>query len=276
MIADKILNYLTEQERTINEAIRYELEKIAGACFKRQFMTSEESHVRIRLSGAGKCPRQLAYQYHDIEKAGKEMNARSSITFWTGDLTEFTIISLAKMSGCRIVATGLNQITCKLQFTLNNNGDAIEYDVFGHPDGILFDDEIYLVEVKSMSDYGYKDFEKGIINEEYLTQVNMYMEALHLNKCIFIALNKNSGVLNERIITKDNTLVKEGMENINKVLCSDIDNLPEPRYTYDKKTRFYPWNCCYCSWFKICHPTAKLVLVGRANKLKEMGGLNEK
>ena len=263
MIIDKINKYLWDNELKLDDALKYEVEKLAGWTFKRQFMENGErdNKGKLYLSSVGKCPRQLAYGYHGFEKKGKEIDGRAKIIFWTGDLIELTVVNLAKLAGVILSSTGFNQIT--LNFSVN--GAVIQ----GHPDGLVIEPkEILLLEVKSMSSYGFRKFEKGIIDETYLIQVNCYMEALGINRCVFVALNKDNGIMNEIILEKSEEIVEQSRKNITKVLHSSPEKLPEPNYKADEKG-MYPWQCLYCAYWGHCHPNAEKVLVGKAYKLKE-------
>src|SRR3990167_3186760 len=104
MIVDKINKYLSEAGKTIEESLRYDVEKLAGAAFQRQFMDSEvyDAKGKLWFSGIGKCVRQQAYKFHGFEKKGKEIDARAKLAFFTGDLVELTIVSLAKLAGCNV------------------------------------------------------------------------------------------------------------------------------------------------------------------------------
>jgi hypothetical protein len=101
------------------------------------------------------------------------------------------------------------------------------------------------------------------------------MEALGLSKCVFVALNKESGVMNERIIEKDPAVVEKIREALKTVLHSTPDNLPEAPYVPNEKG-LYPWQCLYCAWWGKCHPTAEKVLVGSSYKLKETSAVQPK
>lgn len=266
MIVNKINEFLSSEEKTVNDWLAYETGKLAEFSFKRQFGENKESDNSLRLSNAGKCPRQLAYKFHNFELKGKEIDGRAKIIFFQGDVVELLIVQLAKSAGCPITATGLNQMTVSVKIA--------ETEVKGHPDGVLFDGEVYLVEVKSMSDYGFKAFEKGELEESYIAQVNMYMDALGLGKCIVIGLNKNNGVLHEVIVEKNTELVKKLKETLGLVLKSTPDTLPDPAYAVNDKG-VYPWQCLYCAWWCVCRPNAEKVLVGRAYKLKEKPDLEK-
>lgn len=268
MIVDKINNYLSAKEKTLDESLRYEVEKMAGWVFKRQFMTedSDVSKGTVRLSSAGRCPRQVAYAFHGFEKKGKEIDARAKLVFWTGDLVELTVINLAKLAGANITATGLQQMSIKLPV----NGAMVS----GHPDGLLFEDKTaYLIEVKSMASYSFERFLKGVIDESYLIQVNSYMEALGLFKCCFVALNKDSGVMHEIVFDKDPAIVEKARANIMSVLHSTPENLPEAPYKADE-SGIYPWQCLYCAYWGLCRPNAEKVLVKNSYKLKEKANGN--
>lgn len=263
MIVDKINAYLSSKEKIDDDSLRREVEKLAGHAFKRQFMTEDESDSKgvIRMSSIGRCVRQVAYGYHGIEKSGKELDARAKIVFWMGDLTELTVIALAKLAGCNIAATGMNQ----LQVKFNLNGSVIT----GHPDGVLFADKSqFLVEVKSMSSYSFEKFEKGFVDDAYVAQYNAYMEALGLAAVVYVALNKDSGVMSERVFYKDNAIVEQIRKNVLDIAHSTKNSLPDPAFVADAKGIF-PWQCLYCSWHKVCKPNAEKVLIKSSYKLKQ-------
>jgi hypothetical protein len=265
MIVDKINEYLSKKESVADESLRYEVEKLAGWCFKRQFMTDEQPVIKgkIRLSSAGKCPRQVAYAFHGIEKKGKESDSRAKIIFWTGDLSELTVVALAKLAGCVLMGTGLNQITVKLPV----NGSVIE----GHPDGVLIHDkEQYLLEIKSMSSFSFARFERGEIDDGYIAQMNAYMECLGLKKCVLVALNKDNGIMGEKVIEKDDSVVEKIRANIKAVLHSTPEQLPPPPPELaPNNDGFYPWVCLYCSYWGHCRTNAEKVLIKNSYKLKE-------
>ena len=265
MIVNKIYDYISKEGKTIDQSVVNEVETLAGICFKKQFMTADQNRDgKLSISSAGKCPRQQAYAYHGFEKKGKEIDSRAKLVFWAGDLTELTLVSLAKTAGCCLIASGFNQMAVELKI----NGVTIH----GHPDGILlYDGNLLLLEVKSMSSYSYERFENGYIDESYEVQINLYMEALGLTKCVFLAQNKDNGVISERIIEKKQEIVDKGKRNLLAVINSSKGNLPDApeELNYDKKTRLYPWNCLYCSYWGHCRPNAERVLVKSSYKLKE-------
>ncbi len=258
MIVDKIYKYLSSEELKLDEYLLKEVADLAQHNFARQFM-EEKDEKKLRLSLSGNCVRKLAYIHLDYPEEGKEIDSRAKITFFLGDLVELALLKLAKLSGCYIFATGLNQIEVSI------NIDGVE--IAGHPDGfLLHEGNLYIVECKSMSDYGFKDFEKGKISYEYLAQVNMYMYALKLDKAIFVALDKNNSLLGERVVKRDNKIIKECLERFKKAIKATDNNLPEREYKPDEKGKL-PWQCGYCPYWRLCYPEAERVLVGNHYEL---------
>ncbi len=269
MVVDKINQFLYAKNLTLDEYVTREVSSLSAFAFKRQFMETYEGNGELRVSSLGKCPRQLAYGYHKFEPKGKEIDGRGRITFFMGDLSELLVTQLARLSGVRLLATGFNQIT-------------IEFEgLKGHPDGLVLgeDNKLRLFECKSFSDYGFKDFEKGEIDDSYLVQINCYMEALGLTECVMVGVNKNNGVLSEHIFSKDAQFVDIAQKNLYEVKNSFTDTnengdkieakFPKRPYKPDEKTKYYPWNCLYCRWWGICLPNAEKVLVKNAYKLRE-------
>ena len=257
MIVDRINSYLTKERVSVPEWIVRHVEKSAGAAFARQFGEDQESKGGIRLSSIGRCLRQQAYKVLGVPADGKEIDSRSRMVFFQGDLIEVAIVQLARLSGCRIVACGSDQIVVDIE------------GVQGHPDGIIFEDrESFLFEAKSMSSYGFEEFEKGFLDEGYRYQCNAYMDALGLEKTIVVALNKDAGVLGEQIIPMEASIVADIHKRIETLKAVTAETLPERPYAPNEK-RFYPWMCLYCSHHHVCLPNAEKVLVGKSYKLKE-------
>jgi hypothetical protein len=85
-----------------------------------------------------------------------------------------------------------------------------------------------------------------------------------------IAVNKDNGVMAEKLIQKDNILIAGIRASVETILKSKPDRLPEPPEEYSPNARgFYPWQCAYCAYWGKCRTNAEYVLVGKSNKLKE-------
>jgi len=263
MVVDKINQYLSSKNFTINDSIKYEVEKLAGYTFQRQFMSDNEKSPEktLRLSSAGKCPRQQAYKYHGYKVAGKEIDGRAKIIFWMGDLVEIIVTDIAVLAGVKLLATGFKQLTVK--FTVD---DTI---ITGHPDGLIMNNgELTLLEVKSMSDYGFKKFEKGDIDDSYIAQVNTYMASLNLKEALFVAINKNNGMLAEKIVKRDDKIIQNITNNFRTIINSTKEDLPARMFGKPDSRGFYPWQDLYCPYWQTCLPNAEKVLSGKAYKLR--------
>lgn len=181
MIVDKINAYLSQEKKTLDEGIAYAVGLQSNWVFKRQFMTDEKETRSgdVWLSGVGKCPRQLAYQFHGVPKSGKELDGRSKMVFWQGDLAELMIVYLARLAGVKVVGVGNEQLRLVRRFKKKAKEKGKEDEIFeavGKPDGIVFSDDPYyengqivevprsvLLEVKSMSSYKFREFSGGNI-----------------------------------------------------------------------------------------------------------------
>lgn len=257
MIVDKINAFLNADGKTIDEMILKDVGDLSRWAFSKQFGEKEKRSGALRLSSIGRCMRQQAYKLLNTEENGKEIDARAKIVFFMGDLVELSVVALARAAGCDVSATGGNQV-------------VVEIDgVSGHPDGLLIDSgKRYLLEVKSMSSYSFKEFERGVIDEGYRYQCNAYMHALDLKQCVIVALNKDAGVLAEQVINRDPATVSEIQRRINRLKLITPETLPERPYQPDSKG-FLPWQCLYCAHWKTCWPKAEKVLVSNKYKLKE-------
>lgn len=270
MIVDKINQYLSTEGKAVDEAILKEVSTQAAYAFGRQFGQREERTTRTPyFSSIGKCLRQQAYGLLGFEPNGKEMDSRSKMVFFQGDMVEVAIIEVAKQAGCNISVAGSGQ-------------ESIEIDgMRGRPDGILHDAGAveedgtmlrpawdYVIEVKSMSSFSFKDFERGQLDDAYRYQCNAAMHALGKDKTVIVALNKDAGVLAEMVINKDPEIIRDIQERLDTLKKCTKDDLPYRPYQPDA-AGFYPWQCRYCAWFKTCLPKAELVLVKNSYKLKE-------
>ena len=263
MIIDKILNWIGEGEKTLDDSARYEFEKLAGYSFRRQFLDpkKDENDNKLRMSELGKCGRALAYKHLGYPKKGKEIDNRGRITFFAGDIYEAAIVTLAKRAGVKITATGLNQITCSLTIA--------DQEIIGHPDGMIFDEAKGwgLIEIKSMSSFAFDRFSKtGEIDGTYQTQIQLYMHALKLAYCVFVAVNKDNGVLHEKVILADTELANKAMEKISNIIKFNNANDMEGEYKPNEKGKL-PWQCAYCSFWGHCWPGAEYKFKGRSNDL---------
>jgi CRISPR/Cas system-associated exonuclease Cas4 (RecB family) len=262
MIRDKIEAFLNAEDcrahESIAEILSFTKESLAHS-FRRQFIDKAENRPTLRLSSIGHCPRKQAYQMHGEKPNGKKIDARAKMVFFQGDQIEAVIVALAQLAGVDITSCGQDQM-------------EVEFEgVNGHPDGIVtHEGKKYLFECKSMSMYGFKDFKAGKIDKAHLFQMNCYMQALSLDKAIYLAFDKNSGHFEERIVDKSETLIAEAKEIIGNLRKTTKEKLPSRPYQKNAKGA-YDWHCDYCAYSMTCWPNTEYKFNGKRNVLTDRG-----
>jgi len=238
MIVDRVYDYINSTGKEVDKEILEEARERFGYTVKRQFMEDDNwnREGKIYASQMGKkCPRQLSYKYHGVEYES-EMSPRTKVKFFLGDLSELGALALGKLAGLDL---GLSQ--SKLNIEVEG------FKTHGYIDGLLYDgDEPYIVEAKSTGRYSFQSFEKKGFKDRphYMTQINLYMRNLGINKGIFLVVNTDTGHLGERIVQYNQKYVDMAKNNVNKVLNSSVDDLPDRVYTLDD-FKWMPRNKCY-------------------------------
>jgi len=155
--------------------------------------------------------------------------------------------------------------------TLNVGG----VDFKGHPDGIHLGDDgtARLLEVKSMSSYGFQEFERGQISYTYRCQQNAYCECLGLDESVMVAVAKDSGVVKELVVKREATVVSDLTNRLLQVAQSTPALLPAREYGPDDKGFLptYP-GCGYCPYYGSCWPGVEEVVVKGRTRLKVSKG----
>ena len=270
MIAEKMREYLDNQRTsfrdTVDQLLVEEAQDLFVESFKKYLHDEErDSAGKIYMSASGYCARKNAYQYHGFKPKGRAIDARSRLNFFMGDMVELAVVLLAYKAGVGLTKFGKDQDRITI--------DVAGVEISGRPDGIITQNaRTVLLEVKSMSTYGYKMFEKGDISYEYLAQVNACMEATGINEAIILGVCKDTGVFSERLVAKDPNIVMANKLGYLQVAQSTPEKLPEPdsRFDANKKTGLYPWQCTYCAYHQLCRSKAKKVVVKGAYQLQEV------
>lgn len=251
----------------------------------------------LRLSSAGKCKRALAYDYHHYKPNGFVGDASAPLVFATGDILEMIIVVALREAiiGTPIETyyTGLNQKTVSLPIPLSTNQEA---RIAGHPDGIMrvpcyrkdldeYEMVNVVLEVKSMSDYGFKKFRtKGLDKEDqYNYQAQAYQMALEAETdgdepfrwTYMIAFGKSvtakDCVIREdgshynlwpivgKYIPRDKDVTIDIVNRLRDVINSehpeDFPRIQEPS-TKPKTKGQLGFPCDWCSHWRTCWPTA--------------------
>ncbi len=248
MIKEKIYSLLDLNESLpIPENIIAEFSEAIAYGLKRQIFFEKSVQKNLRVSALGKCLRQQFYSIKGYE--GEVINPRTKMTFLFGDIVEAVVVTLAKASGVELI---------EQQKEVDVDG------VKGHIDGLIkTEDGIYLFECKSMADASFKNLTSSGLSDDfgYLTQVNMYMYALGLDRAYLVAVNKNTGHIEEVEIPRDEDLIEKTLNNISVLRsCLESDNLPPRKYepVLEKSKRGHagrmilPIPCSYCAYKNFC------------------------
>jgi len=260
MIVDKIQKFLGENH-SIDEYLGKTLfAKQAEHAFMRQFIERKERDG-VGLSSCGQCPRKLAYKHLGITTEGRDIDMRAMFTFFIGDMVEAAVTQLAILAGCNILNTGGDQT-------------EVEWEILGHvfkghTDGVLVGEDgvRHNVEIKSMPSYSFARFEKGFIDDGYKAQINAYMYAGGTYDTVYVAYNKDAGVLKEKIFKIEPNVVGDAQRRLSAVVASSPDRLPEREFGPNEKG-LLPWQCDYCSSNITCWPGAERVVEKNRNKLR--------
>jgi len=245
---------------------------------------SRQGASPIRLSNTGKCPMSTYLKICGLKT--KPLDPRVLLMFRTGDLSEQAFKDLAKkhMEGktwdhfvfgkeTSVIideepATIYKQIEVKLEwenFTIEGHLDGIGLKTWNDP---------YVIEFKTMSNYAFEKFEKGIIDTDYIWQTQAYMEATKINKALIIAQRKETGHMAEQIVKRDEKY--DCKARWEKILKATPTNLPTREGAFTEKDGVikigYP--CSYCSFYETCYKQVNLSFVkGKpaltANKIAE-------
>jgi hypothetical protein len=221
MLIDKIFKYYYEQEK------------------------SREWSNGLRMSNAGKCARALAYQYHGFK--AEPLSGRARMVFRLGDLVEQDLVDAAlKVSNFK----GMQQ-ECSFEL----DGQIIN----GHVDGYITEDDGNSVGVdfKSISDFGFKNAQKGEVDYSYVCQAHCYMKAMGWNKFLVVFYKKHTSHLCEVVIDWNEKVWMQIKNRFRSVFKSTKENMPDREYQPNDKGKL-PWQCSYCAYSNHCWPEAEL------------------
>jgi len=250
----------------------------------------------LRLSSAGKCQRALAYDYHHYKPNGFISDESAPIVFAVGDIVEMLIVAALHdatdhVKAINISSTGLSQETVYVDVPLDDKRTA---RVSGHPDGVMalpmyrsdtgeFEIVNAILEVKSMSDYGFKKFRSDGLSREdlYNYQTQAYqlaktqMTGDQFNWSYVLALGK-SVTVKDGIVREDGSWAKaspivghwaKGDDDIKYNIINRLREVIETQSPEEIPRPYKPstakatqgqlrFPCDWCSHWKTCWPNA--------------------
>ncbi len=182
-----------------------------------------------------KCKRQLFYDFQDIPK--KALDARALLIFKAGDTFHDLIKNYFWRTGVLRQEEARLPDKAKEELNLTGRFDAMV--------STTLEGERELVEIKSISHFGFEDMETP--KEEWLGQLMIYMHYLGVKRGIIFAVNKNTSQMKQWPIEYDEkTFDKAKHYFIDTAKCIKEKIEPERPYPRDS------WQCGYCKFNDHC------------------------
>lgn len=174
---------------------------------------------RIGAWNAGRCVRQLWYVAHG--EAAEPFEARAMLVFDLGDRVEDAVLHFIEESGTVHIRTNESRD----MVAVPELGDVrVRADFFFECDLLPMTElavqeigtnvyvpaeerppqpgELLVGEIKSFSDYGFAQAQRGVLDEAYLAQVEIYMRAYGTRHALVVAYRKETSHLCELLIAR--------------------------------------------------------------------------
>lgn len=205
----------------------------------------ERNQEHFYISDAGKCQRAIYFSIKRYPR--KEREARVLRIFDRGDVTHRGLLNaLFGIPEIRIIASEV---------------DIPPKELFrGHTDAIIsIDNKLYVVEIKSSSEYKFKKLNEP--EETHLKQLQLYMHYFKIPQGVLIYENKNTQELKEFEVKYSPELCKKILSEFRtlKEQYMDQDIIPPIPLEFKKKRETaggneenFPWECRYCDFEEEC------------------------
>lgn len=220
---------------------------------------------------ATQCVRKNAYKA--LDTVGEPFGSRSKITFLLGHLLESSHRFMAREAGVELQGDNVS-------VTVPIGEDEVEGQIDDIATGKNSGKRV-LVEFKSMSGYGFKDFrfraEKGMPLSDtfgYAGQIHLYLRAAKKHDLLDVsdtgqgpygliyAISKDTGHVYERMVRFDERIVNVADQNWHDVKLAKEDGILPERLVHDgagqrvevtlNKDRSLPAVCSYCPFKYSC------------------------
>jgi CRISPR/Cas system-associated exonuclease Cas4 (RecB family) len=182
------------------------------------------------ITDAGKCERAIFFKFKNVPR--EKMTAEILRMLDHGDYVQMHILNCLFSLG--IVRS--SEIKIPPQEIISGRADAI----------ITIDNDLYVVDFKSMNGYKFKSLEAPL--EDNVNQIQLYMHYFGIPRGILLYVDKNTLALKEFLVNYDPVLAEFLLSGLKK-LKKKIDNDRVPSRLPD-----YPGNvqCKYCVFGDIC------------------------
>jgi CRISPR/Cas system-associated exonuclease Cas4 (RecB family) len=188
----------------------------------------EQQHFYI--TDAGKCERAIFFKFKNVPR--EKMTAEILRMLDHGDYVQMHILNCLFALG--IVRS--SEIRIPPQEIISGRADAI----------VTIDNELYVVDFKSMNGYKFKALEAPL--EDNVNQIQLYMHYFCIPRGILLYVDKNTLALKEFLVNYDRSLAESLLAALGN-LKEKIDSNKVPPRLSD-----YPGNaqCKYCVFGDIC------------------------
>ena len=185
---------------------------------------------RFYITDAGKCPRAIFFKFKKAPR--KEMEARILRMFDHGDYIQMQILN--NLFSLGIVRAA--EINIPPQEIIGGRADAI----------ITLDNELYVVDVKSMNSMIFKNLIQP--KEENINQIQLYLHFFKIPKGILLYVSKDTLELKDFLVNYSQNLVQSLLKDlVNLKTKIDADMIPQRLSDYPQN-----WQCQYCQFKEIC------------------------
>ena len=196
MLADKITKYLEGEHHYSSDVLQSSCEQFGGS-LARQLMGESQYEPRLRMSNLGSCPRKVWLQI--AGEKGEPINARTRMNFSFGDYVEVATVAIIRLMAEK-EEYGIKIYEELVQGELEWEG------IKGHADlPCSIDGQDVVVEVKSMSNYGFREFCKNGPGDMwgYPAQLQAYLRATGFDTGLWLGVRKETGHYAEYVELRD-------------------------------------------------------------------------
>lgn len=201
------------------------LNDIVDSKLLEQYHTEEKRSYLGASSIGDECIRKVQLQYMQKDQ---KVSAKQVRTFDIGHCLEDLVIKWLRIAGFDLK-------------TRNEKGEQFGFSVAngkfaGHVDGLIysfpeeFPDEqegVSLLEIKTMNNKSWNDTQKrGVLVSKpvYYSQVQLYMAYMNLDRCLFVALNKDISDLYFEIIPFDPGMAQKYSDRAVQIIKATENN----------------------------------------------------
>lgn len=263
MLAKKITEYLEGQQHFSSGVLEKACVQFGGS-LARQFMGQETHTPSLRMSNIGHCPRKVWMQI--AGEKPEPLNARTRMNFAFGDMVETAVVGVIRL------------MAEQEHYGIKINEELVQKEldwegIKGHADlPCTIDGQNVVVEVKSMSNYGFRDFCKNGPDETwgYPHQLQAYMRGLDWQQSLWIGVRKETGHFDEFIMHRDDkTYVPLALDIMELVNTEEKPDKPE--WAVLKAGEIKDIRCCYCALKEPCWGKFEVIVDNRGKPHYKVG-----